>query len=120
MPPPLHFNPPTPLPEAERGAPDNRMAATIDFKQTRLGLELKHPSPLIGCRFDPSGRFLFVSAQDSTLQRYDLLTGRKTALTGHPSWVRGMAFSPTTAGPSPAHLGPPAVGLGALGAAAAR
>ena len=42
------------------------MAATIDFKQTRVGLELKHPSPLIGCRFDPSGRYLFVSAQDDT------------------------------------------------------
>jgi WD40 repeat protein len=92
----------------------------IDFKQTRLGLELKHPSPLIGCRFDPSGRFLFVSAQDSTLQRYDLVTGRKAALAGHPSWVRGMAFAPTTAAPLPAHLGPPTVGLGALAAAAAR
>ena len=70
------------------------MAPSIDYKQARVGLELKHPSPLIGCRFDPAGRYLFVSAQDNTLQRYDLLTGRKTALTGHASWVRGMAFVP--------------------------
>src|SRR5258708_14816711 len=96
------------------------MAATVDFKQTRVGLELKHSSPLIGCRFDPSGRYLFVSAQDSTIQRYDLLTGRKTVLVGHESWVRGMAFSPAAAEPMPAHLSPPVNGLGALAAVAAR
>src|SRR6476620_2691138 len=66
--------------------------ATIDYKQTRLALELKHKSPLIGCRFDPTGRFLFASAEDNTIQRYDLLTGAKTGLVGHTSWVRGLAF----------------------------
>ncbi|HEX3147352.1 MAG TPA: WD40 repeat domain-containing protein [Gemmataceae bacterium] len=96
------------------------MAAPIDFKQTRVGLELKHTSPLIGCRFDPSGRYLFVSAQDDTLQRFDLLTGRKTAMLGHQSWVRGIAFSPTTAEAGPLHLSPPANGLGALALVAAR
>jgi WD40 repeat protein len=96
------------------------MVPTIDFKQTRVGLDLKHPSPLIGCRFDPTGRFLFVSAQDSTIQRYDLLTGRKTALAGHQSWVRGMAFSPSSTEPLPVHLSPPVVGLGALAAASTR
>lgn len=58
----------------------------------RLERELKHTRPLIGCRFDPSGRFLFASAEDDTIQRFDLLTGEKTALVGHTSWVRGMAF----------------------------
>ena len=96
------------------------MAATVDFKQTRIGLELKHPSPLIGCRFDPSGRYLFVSAQDGTLQRYDLVTGRKTALIGHESWVRGMAFSPPSVEPMATNLAPPTTGLGALVTAAAR
>jgi WD40 repeat protein len=58
----------------------------------RLERELKHARPLIGCRFDPSGRFLFVSSEDETIQRFDMLTGAKVALTGHRSWVRGMAF----------------------------
>jgi WD40 repeat protein len=58
----------------------------------RLEREYKHTRPLIGCRFDPSGRFLFVSSEDDTIQRLDLLTGAKTALVGHKSWVRGMAF----------------------------
>lgn len=64
----------------------------VDPTAARLERELKHPRPLIGCRFDPSGRFLFVSSEDETIQRYDLLTGTKTVLTGHKSWVRGMAF----------------------------
>src|SRR5205823_1230170 len=65
-----------------------------DPAHTRVVREFKHASPLIGCRFDPSGRFLFVSALDSTIQRYDLLTGAKAPLAGHKSWVRGMAFVP--------------------------
>jgi WD40 repeat protein len=58
----------------------------------RLEREFKHTRPLIGCRFDPSERFLFVSSEDDSIQRYDLLTSAKTALVGHTSWVRGMAF----------------------------
>ena len=70
----------------------------IDPTAARLEREFKHARPLIGCRFDPSGRFLFASAEDDSIQRFDLLTGAKTALVGHKSWVRGMAFvaaSPT-------------------------
>lgn len=65
---------------------------TIDPAATRILAEFKHASPLIGCRFDPSGRYLFVSAQDGTWQRYDVLSGKKTAFTGHQSWARGIAF----------------------------
>ena len=64
----------------------------IDPAAARLERELKHARPLIGCRFDPSGRYLFVSAEDDSIQRFDLLTGAKTTLAGHRSWVRGMAF----------------------------
>ena len=67
----------------------------IDPATARVEREWKQPSSLIGCRFDPTGRFLFASAQDSTICRYDLLTGTQTTLAGHASWVRGMAFAPT-------------------------
>lgn len=67
----------------------------IDPLHTRLVGELTHGRPLIGGRFDPSGRFLFVSAEDNTIQRFDLLTGQKTPLVGHNSWLRGMAFLPS-------------------------
>jgi WD40 repeat protein len=65
-----------------------------DATKVRLDRPLKHGSPLLGCRFDPYGRFLFTSGQDRTLQRFDLLTGAKTGFVGHASWVRGMAFVP--------------------------
>src|SRR5437773_2353194 len=77
------------------------MNPPTDPTAARLERELKHARPLIGCRFDPSGRFLFASSEDNTVQRFDLLSGAKTALTGHESWVRGMAF-----------VGTPAVGSG--------
>ena len=61
--------------------------------QTRLLQEFKHTSPLVGCRFDPTGRFVFAGAQDNSIQRWDLATGKKTALVGHKSWVRALAFA---------------------------
>jgi WD40 repeat protein len=61
-----------------------------DPAQTHLAKELKHTSPLLSCRIEPSGRFIFAGAQDSSIQRWDLATGTKTALAGHKSWVRGL------------------------------
>lgn len=64
----------------------------FDPTAARVEFALKHTRPLVGCRFDPSGRFLFASAEDDSVQRFDLLTGAKIALIGHESWVRGLAF----------------------------
>src|SRR3954471_24390228 len=66
--------------------------AVFDPTAARVEREFKHARPLIGCRFDPSGRFLFVTAEDDTVQRFDLLTGAKVALAGHQSWARGLAL----------------------------
>jgi WD40 repeat protein len=60
-------------------------------------LELRHNSPLLGCRFDPAGRFVFAGAQDNTIQRWDLATGgQRASLEGHRSWVRALAFHAPT------------------------
>lgn len=76
----------------------------FDPTAARVERELKHARPLVGCRFDPGGRFLFVSAEDDSIQRFDLLTGAKVAFAGHESWVRGMAcVSPTP--PAPVDFG---------------
>jgi WD40 repeat protein len=56
--------------------------------------ELKCASPLLSCRFDPSGRFVFAGAQDSTVQRFELATSKQTSLVGNQSWVRALAFQP--------------------------
>lgn len=63
----------------------------LDPTAARVDREFRHTSPLFGCRFDPSGRFLFATAQDNTIQRFDLVTGAKVSLLGHAGWARGMA-----------------------------
>lgn len=67
--------------------------AKLDVTQTHPIQELKYTSPLVGCRIDPTGRFVVAGAQDNTLQRWELATGKATPLVGHKSWVRGLAFS---------------------------
>lgn len=65
----------------------------LDPTKTRQVLELKHTAPLFGCRFDPTGQFVFAGAQDNEVHRWELTTGKKATLKGHNSWVRGLAFS---------------------------
>src|SRR5262249_15932253 len=65
----------------------------LDPTRTRMVHDLRHNSPLLGCRFDPSGRFVFAGAQDNTVVRWDLAdTQRSVSLEGHRSWIRGLAF----------------------------
>ncbi len=64
----------------------------IDPTQARQAQEFKHTSPLVSCRFDPSGRFVFAGAQDNTVQRWELATGKRAEFAGHKSWVRALAF----------------------------
>ena len=85
------------------------MNPPLEATAARLERELKHARPLIACRFDPSSRFLFVSSEDESIQRFDLLTGENIALAGHKSWVRALAF-----------VGSPVAGSGELDAWAKR
>lgn len=59
-----------------------------------MAKEFKHSAPMLACRFTPSGKFLYTSGQDNTLQRWELASGKKTDLAGHSSWVRALAFQP--------------------------
>lgn len=70
-------------------------ATTANFEpaQTHVTLQLKHTSPMISCRFDPSGRCVFAGAQDSRVWRWDLESQEKTEFAGHESWVRAIGFS---------------------------
>ncbi len=70
-------------------------AVTTDPKQTHMVGEFKHASPLLACRFDPSGQFVFATAQDNSIQRWHLASGKATPLVGHDSWVRALAFHPS-------------------------
>jgi WD40 repeat protein len=66
----------------------------LEPTQTRLVQELKHNSPLISCRFDVEGKYLFVGAQDNTIQRWLLDGGKSTPLVGHKSWIRALLSVP--------------------------
>lgn len=65
----------------------------IDPAKTHPLKEYKHDSPLVGCRFDLSGQYVFAGAQDNNIVRWDLESGQKTLLIGHKSWVRALAFA---------------------------
>ena len=66
---------------------------TFDATGTHVAQELKHGNPLISCRFDPSGRYIFYGAQDYQVWRWDPKQKKKVALQGTDSWVRGIDFS---------------------------
>jgi WD40 repeat protein len=63
-------------------------------EKTHVVKEFAHTSPLIACRFDPSGRYVFASAEDGTVRRWEMGTSKTGALAGHESWVFALALHP--------------------------
>jgi WD40 repeat protein len=68
------------------------MTATLE--KTHVVKEYSHKSPLIACRFDACGRYVLASAEDHTVRRWDLATGKEGALVAHESWVFALACHP--------------------------
>jgi WD40 repeat protein len=64
-----------------------------DFKATRVIVEWQHDAPLFGCRFDPTGRYLFAGSADFSIVRCPVEGGTPVRLEGHRSWVRALGFS---------------------------
>ena len=64
----------------------------MDAKKTHTLHDFTHDSPLISCRFDPSGKFVFVGAEDFKVWRFQIADGKKAALDVN-AWVRGIAFA---------------------------
>jgi WD40 repeat protein len=65
-----------------------------DPKSIRLLETFKHNRPMMSCRFDGAGDYVFAGAQDADIHRWDIRTGEKVELSGHRSWVRRMVFHP--------------------------
>src|SRR5437764_1444090 len=68
------------------------MPMKIDPTKTHELLQHKHDRPLIGCRFDPTGQYVFFGAEDNLVHRFDLQTKAVTPLAAHDSWVRALGF----------------------------
>ncbi len=62
--------------------------------KTHISREYSHKRPLVACRFDARGRYVYATAEDDTVQRFDLATGKQTAYVGHESWVFALAAHP--------------------------
>lgn len=65
----------------------------VDVKAFREIKKAKYSSPFLACRFDPQGRFVFAAAQDFSIQRWELDSGKQVVYQGgHDSWVRALGF----------------------------
>src|SRR5437667_12777676 len=82
-----------PVPVAPTTAPATRPAWLSDPKQTHVQTQWKYGSPIISCRIDPTGRFVFAGAEDRSIQRWEIASGKQAAFVGHESWVKALAFS---------------------------
>lgn len=65
----------------------------MDFRQAHVAQDWTYDRPLLACRFAPNGQQAVTSAEDSTLQRWDLTTGEKVILQGHESWVHALRYT---------------------------
>jgi WD40 repeat protein len=64
-----------------------------DPKQAYVARELDAGAPLMVCRFDPTGRFVFATGEDRNIYRWDLASGKRIELAGHDSWIGDLAFT---------------------------
>lgn len=64
----------------------------MDITKTHTVHDFEHDSPLISCRFNPSGSHVFAGAEDFQVWRFGIEDGTKTPLKTD-SWVRGIAFA---------------------------
>jgi WD40 repeat protein len=66
-------------------------------EKTHIAKELKHGKPLVSCRFDPTGRFVFAGSEDDTVQRWDLkddpAKAKPVGFAAHDGWVFALAMS---------------------------
>src|SRR3954470_14855212 len=69
-------------------------ASPIDPAKTQQVLEYKHERPLVACRFDPTGRYVFFGAEDNLVHRFDISKKTITPFAAHDSWVRALGCSP--------------------------
>lgn len=80
--------------DANDPAPAATAPGPVDPTKAVIATEFEHDAPLIACRFDPTGRFVFGTAEDRSIIRWNIADGTKSVLAAHDSWVRALAFTP--------------------------
>ena len=64
---------------------------SVDPSQCRLVKEFKHGAPMLSCRFDPTGEYVYAGARERFVYCIEIATGKKTRLEGPESWVCAMS-----------------------------
>jgi WD domain, G-beta repeat len=63
-----------------------------DPRQAHVAAQWPAGRPIVCCRFEPQGRFLFCGLEGRALARFNLADGKKATLEGgHESWVFSLA-----------------------------
>jgi WD40 repeat protein len=66
----------------------------LDPKLANITAQWPYDRPLIACRFDPGGRYVFCGSQDAVVERFNLADGVRTNMPGgHETWVQALGFS---------------------------
>ncbi len=69
--------------------------ARFDPKQAHVLTQWPAGGPMVCCRFEPKGRFVFGGLERPTIARFNLTDGKTVSFAGgHESWVFALAFSP--------------------------
>ena len=69
-------------------------AEVPDPKLAWAAAQWAHDRPLVSCRFDPTGQYVFCGSEDRVVERFRLSDGARTLLEGgHQTWVNAFAFS---------------------------
>jgi WD40 repeat protein len=73
---------------------DAAIPTGFDIKLAHVSAQWTTEAPVVCCRFDPLGRYVFAGLESSTLNRFQLKDGKRIAMAGgHESWVFSLAFS---------------------------
>jgi WD40 repeat protein len=68
--------------------------AGLDPKQAHMVAQWRAGRPLVCCRFDPRGRFVFCGEESATVRRLSTTDGKASSFPPvHDSWVFSLAFS---------------------------
>ena len=84
----------TQIPEMDEVVPMPESSGKPDPKKAKEIKQFTHGEALTNCRLDPSGKYVFVGAEDFGVYRWEIETGEKVVYRGaHDSWVRRIDFS---------------------------
>jgi WD40 repeat protein len=78
----------------ERLAAFEKGIPKADPMAARLVQTITHDRPVLTCRFDPNGDFVFAGAEDNNFHRWDLFTGSSLHLKAHRSWIGTLSLLP--------------------------